>query len=314
VRTRLHTLRRALPWLVAAGLLAGLAWRVDLPAVAEALRRARWGRYMATASVFTLVWLALDSVVLARLVSRFHRPLSARQILPLRGASYLLMVLSYDAAQAGLGLALHRRYGIPALAMGGTYLFYYGVDVSTIGLLGSLGARAVPGELGRALQGALAALLAGVCVAFALLALFARAPEERVPRRLRGARLLETWRRARVRDVAEFVAWRASFYASFVAFAALSLPCFGIHVPLLALVGLVPVVMSVSALPITVAGLGSTQLAMWVLYAPFADPAPLLAYSVVYSATLVLFRVPVALACLPAASDVLARRERPCAA
>jgi len=92
------------------------------------------------------------------------------------------------------------------------------------------------------------------------------------------------------------------------------LPCFGVGVPLRALVGLVPVIMSVSALPVTVSGLGSTQLAMGALYAPWSDPASILAYSVVYSATLVLFRVPIALLCLPFASDVLRRLEPACAA
>jgi hypothetical protein len=313
--SRLHPrLRAALPGLLAALLLGFVLWRVDPRAVVQALASARWGRYLAVASAFTGVWLALDSLVLARLVSRFHRPLSVRQVLPLRGASYLLMALSYDAAQAGLGLALHRRYDIPLLAIGGTYLFYYLIDLTTIGLLGSAGAQALPGALGEALRIALGALLAGVLLAFGLLARWARSPSERVPQPLRGTRLLATLRRARPRDVAEFLAWRATFYLSFVAFVACSLPAFGIRVPLPDLAALVPLVMSVSALPVTVAGLGSTQLAMWMLYRPYADPAAILAYSVVYSATLVLFRMPIALACLPAASDVLARRERPIAA
>lgn len=307
-------LRAALPGLFAALLLGFVLWRVDPRAVAEALGGARWGYYVAVAGVFTLVWLALDSLVLARLVSRFHRPLSMRQVLPLRGASYLLMALSYDAAQAGLGLALHRRYGIPLLAIGGTYLFYYLIDLTTIGLLGSAGARALPGALGGALRLALGALLAGALLALLLLGRWARSPSERVPAAVRGAPLLATLRRAQPRDVAEFLAWRGSFYLSFVAFAAFSLPAFGIRVPLRDLAALVPLVMSVAALPVTVAGLGSTQLAMWTLYRPYADPAAILAYSVVYSATLVLFRMPIALACLPSASDVLARRKRPIAA
>jgi hypothetical protein len=303
-----------LPGAVGLGLLLFVLARVDLGAALEALRRAQWARYVAVAAAFTGVWLCLDSLVLARLVSRFHKRLTLRQVLPLRGASYLLMALSYDAAQAGLGLALHRRYGISALALGGTYLFYYLIDLSTIGLLGSAGASAVPGALGTALRVGLGLLLAGALAALALLALLARAPEERVPRALRGARLLATLRRAGARDALEFVAWRSAFYASFVAFAALSLPAFGIRVPLRALVGLVPVVMSVSALPVSVAGLGSTQVAMWTLYRPFAEPSAVLAYSAVYGATLILFRLAVALVCLPVASDVLARRERPCAA
>ena len=87
-------------------LIALLFARVDSAAVGAALLRGHWGRYAVVAAVFTAIWLAVDSLVLARLVTRFHRPISAREILPLRGASYLLMAISYDAAQAGLGLAL----------------------------------------------------------------------------------------------------------------------------------------------------------------------------------------------------------------
>ena len=311
---KLPAWRAALPWLAAAALLVLAASRVELGAVGDALRRARWAGYLAAAAAFSGLWLVLDSLVLARLVSRFHQPLSWRRMLPLRGASYLLMALSYDAAQLGLGVALHRRYGVSAFALGGTYLFYYLIDVATIGALGSLGARSLPGGLGHAVRVALALVLAAAATAFVLLSLWSRAPAERVPPALRGTRLLATLRRARLRDVAEFAAWRATFYASFVAFAALSLPAFDVRVPLRALVGLVPVIMSVSALPVTASGLGSTQLAMGTLYAPWADPASILAYSVVYSATLVLFRVPIALLCLPFASDVLGRREPACAA
>jgi hypothetical protein len=306
--------RIALPWLAAAALLALAAWRVDLGAVGGALQRARWGAYLGTAAAFSGFWLVLDSLVLARLVSRFHEPVAWRRMLPLRGASYLLMAVSYDAAQLGLGVALHRRYGVSAAALGGTYLFYYLIDLATIACLGSLGARSLPGTLGQAMAAALAVVLAAVASAFVLLSLWSRAPVERVPRVLRGARLLATLRRARARDVAEFAAWRTGFYASFIAFGALSLPAFGVLVPLRALVGIVPVVMSVSALPVTASGLGSTQLAMGTLYAPWADPPAILAYSVVYSATLVLLRVPIALLCLPFASDVLRRREPACAA
>ena len=305
-RTNLSRLGAAV---VSIALIALLFARVDSAAVGAALLGGHWRRYTVVAVVFTAIWLAVDSLVLARLVTRFHRPISAREILPLRGASYLLMAISYDAAQAGLGLALNRRYGIPALAMGGTYLFYYLIDLTTIATLGTIGSRAVPGPVGAALRPTLPVLLAAVIGAFALLALLARAPAERVPRVLRDARLLATLRRATPRDVLEFVAWRGLFYGSFVAFAALSLPAFGIHVPLHALIGLVPVTMSIAALPVTVAGIGSTQAAMWTLYGPFGEPAAVLAYSLVYGATLVLFRLPIALVCLPAASDVLARRE-----
>jgi hypothetical protein len=304
-----RTLRRLAPWLAAAALLAAVFVRVDLAATARALARADWPRFAAAAVPFALVWLALDAAALARLVTRFHAPVAWREMLRLRGATYLLLVLSYDAAQAALALALSRRLGVPLLALGGTFLFWYAIDLGTIAALGSLGALALPGALGAALRPALAGLLFLVAGALAGGAWLARAG--RLPRPLAEAKLLATLRRFGARDAAEWALWRVLFYASFVAFAAVTLPAFGIRAPLPALLACVPVTLSLSALPITVAGLGSTQVAMLALYGAFADEASIVAYSLAHGACLVVLRLPIGLVCWPAlAAPVHVTTER----
>ena len=297
---RAQTLRRLAPWLAAALLLAVVFVRVDFGATARALATADWPRFVLTALPFAAIWLAIDAAALARLVSRFHAPVGFRSMLRLRGGTYLFLVLSYDAAQAALALALSRRLRVPLLALGGTFLFYYAIDLLTIAGLGSLGAAALPGSSGAALRPALALLLGAVAAALLAGAWIARRPDERRPRWLRGARLLDTLRQATFRDAAEWVAWRALFYGSFVAFAAATLPAFGIFVPLRALVVCVPVTLSVAALPITVSGFGSAQVAMLALYGAFADEASIVAYSLAYSVSLVVLRLPIGLACWPA--------------
>jgi hypothetical protein len=282
-------MRKLVPWLVAALLLGVVFARVDFAATSRALRAADWPRFAAAALAFAAIWLAIDSAALSRLVSRFHAPLGFRAMLRLRGGTYLFLVLSYDAAQAALALVLSRRLGLPLLALGGTFMFYYAADLATIAGLGSLGALALPGSHG-ALRLTLAAMLALVVASFAAAAWLARRS---------GARVLDTLRAVEPRDVAEWVAWRCLFYASFVAFAALTLPAFGIHVPLPALVACVPVVLSIAALPVTVSGLGSAQLAMLALYGPFADDAAIVAYSLAHSASLIALRLPIGLACWP---------------
>jgi hypothetical protein len=296
-----HTrLRRLAPWLAAAALLGVVFLRVDFAATARALAGADWPRFVFAALPFAAIWLVIDAAALARLVSRFHARIELREMLRLRGATYLFLVLSYDAAQAALALALSRRLSIPLLALGGTFLFYYAVDLSTIATLGSLGALALPGPLGVALRPALALLLAGVAGALAAGAWLARRPDARRPRWLAGARVLETLGQARPRDVVEWMLWRALFYASFVAFAAATLPAFGIRVPLPALLACVPVTLSIAALPITVSGLGSAQVAMLALYGAFADEAAIVAYSLAQSVSLIVLRLPIGLACWPA--------------
>jgi hypothetical protein len=293
-----RAIRRLAPWLAAAVLLAAVFLRVDVAATAHALAGADWPRFAAAAVPFALLWLALDAAALSRLVTRFHAPVGWREMLRLRGATYLLLVLSYDAAQAALALALSRRLGVSLLALGGTFLFWYAIDLGTIAALGSLGALALPGSLGAALRPALAGVLLLVAGALAGGAWLARAG--RLPGRLAGARVLATLRQLHARDAAEWALWRVLFYTSFVAFAAATLPAFGIRVPAAALLVCVPVTLSLAALPITVAGLGSTQLAMLALYGAFADEASIVAYSLAHGACLVALRLPIGLVCWPA--------------
>lgn len=305
---RRRRLRAALPWLGAALLLAIALSRTDLAAARGALGAADWGRYGAAAAVFAVGWLVLDSLVLARLVTRFHRPVGVRELLPLRGATYLLLALSYDAAQAALALALHRRHAIPLGALGGTFLFYYLVDVLTIASLATGGALLAAGSLPAALRVTLAGVAGGALALLVGLGVAAR--RGALPEWLRRSRVPETLARMRGRDAAEWMGWRALFYGSFVAFAAVTMPAFGLAVPLAVLIPCVPVVMSLAALPVSVSGVGSTQLAMLALYGAHAEAPALLAYSLVYTATLLVVRLPIGLACLPLASDVLRRRGR----
>ena len=295
-------LRRLAPWLAAALLLSVVFLRVDFGATARALASADWPRFVLSALPFAGIWLAIDAAALSRLVSRFHAPFGFRDMLRLRGGTYLFLVLSYDAAQAALALALSRRLRVSLLALGGTFLFYYAIDLLTIASLGSLGALAIPGERGAALRPALGTLLALVAGAFAVGAWLARRS---------GARILDTLKRATLRDVAEWMGWRALFYGSFVAFAAATLPAFGIHVPLPALVACVPVTLSIAALPITVSGLGSAQVAMLALYGAFADEASIVAYSLAHTVSLVVLRLPIGLVGWPAVASAAASTPEP---
>jgi multidrug transporter EmrE-like cation transporter len=287
VTTRGKKLARLAPWLAAAALLAVVFWRVDLEATLGAFAAADWKRFGLAALPFAALWLVIDAAALSRLVSRFHAPVDFGTMLRLRGGSYLFLVLSYDAAQAVLALALHRRLGIPLLALGGTFLFYYAIDLLTIAGLGLAGASALPGVRAEALTAVLAVLLAVVLGGLVLFGALKR--------------------RVRLRDAAELLGWRVLFYASFVGFAAATLPAFGIHVPLRALVACVPVTLSIAALPITVSGIGTAQVAMLALYGAFAEPAAIVAYSLAHTASLIVLRLPIGLLFWPSIAGVAPR-------
>lgn len=301
MRSPRRMMARVLPWLVAVAMLLFVLTRTDGAALRAALARAEWRAYALAAVAFSALWLWLDAFVLARLVTRFHRPISPSRMLPLRGVTYLLLPFSYDAAQAALALTLHRRLAIPLGALAGTFLFYYLADLLAITGLASFGSVAVPTAIGRVLLPTVGVAFTGVLLVATIGMAWARGGPRRVPGWLEKTRLLATLGRCRPMDLLQFAGWRIVFYATFVAFAAATLPSFGIHVPAPALVAFVPIIMSVSALPITVAGIGSTQMMMWTLYGTYGDVSAVIAYSLVYNATLVLLRFPIGVLFLTAA-------------
>jgi uncharacterized membrane protein YbhN (UPF0104 family) len=73
----------------------------------------------------------------------------------------------------------------------------------------------------------------------------------------------------------------------------------------------VPVTLSIAALPITVSGLGSAQVAMLALYGAFADEASIVAYSLAHSVSLIVLRLPIGLACWPAVASAAAPTPEP---
>ena len=293
-------LRRLAPWLAAALLLSVVFLRVDFGATARALASADWPRFVLSALPFAAIWLAIDAAALSRLVSRFHAPFGFRDMLRLRGGTYLFLVLSYDAAQAALALALSRRLRVPLLALGGTFLFYYAIDLLTIAASrlarrardpGRARRRAAPGA------GALLALVAGALRAWA----------RGSPRSLRRAdprhaEARDAPRRRRVDGLARALLRLLRGLRGGDAT--------GLRHPRPAAARSSPAYRSRSRsrrCPITVSGLGSAQVAMLALYGAFADEASIVAYSLAHSVSLVVLRLPIGLACWPA----VARPPRP---
>ncbi len=138
-----HHARRWLPWLAAAAILALMAARVP----AADLRRAfatgpSWAVALCSVAVVAVA-LAADSwaTLAAFAVTGIRCPW--RELLLARGASYLLGLLGGAAGQGGMGLYLHRA-GVAALRAVGTVLFLLATQVAALAVVAAAG---VAGEL-----------------------------------------------------------------------------------------------------------------------------------------------------------------------
>jgi hypothetical protein len=277
-------LRVCLPWAVGLGLVAALLLRVDARSTWTALSHSDLQSFAPLAAAFLLAALCVDAWVLARLFSAaLGRQLAWSRMLCWRAASYAFLALSFHLASAALLARIRSRTDASWPELTGALLVHYLGDLVALAAIALAGSWAVELPALVLLRPVLAALLLGLCG----LALLARARRGA----LAGRPVVAVAARLSLADLARLVAGRLLWYATAVAFVAATLPSFGVQIPLAALVGRMPIVLALAALPISPAGLGTTQAAMLALFGEFAPEPELLAYSLSYTG-LLLARAP----------------------
>jgi uncharacterized membrane protein YbhN (UPF0104 family) len=291
--------RRLAPWVLAAAVLAWLFARVPIERVLEALEQVSAWRLVALSAAAVAGILIADSVALflAFRASLPATPLTAGEVVQMRGASYLLAALSWGVGQGGLVWLLRRRHGVPIAAGAGAVFLASGallvVIVAAVGV--GIAAGAVPDR--PELHWTAVVLMAGIPVYLLVIAIRPRFLAERA--------LLRPLFDAGVRGTAQVTLARALHMGIMVAghFAALRL--FGIEVPPAAALARVPVMLLIAALPIAPSGLGTGQAAAVTLFAEYAggateeeQAAAVLAYSLSYHAICTALVMAVGLFCL----------------
>lgn len=273
-----RALGRLLPWAVAVLILAYLFASVPTAALGDALERASWPAVVALALALVTATLVTDT---AALWVAIRRSLPAarmgwRDTFAIRGASYLLALLSYGAGQGGVVYFLRRRHDVPVAAGAGAVLLATGVQIMVVALAVGLGLAlgAVPDR--PELRWLAVLVLAGVPIYLLIIGL--------APRVLATRRVLAPLFVAGIAGTLQVGAARVAHMAVLIAGHWLAMRLFGIEVPAAAAVARLPVLFLIAALPISPSGLGTTQAAAVTLFSEYAEvgaapEATVLAYS-----------------------------------
>jgi hypothetical protein len=138
--------RRALPWVIGSALLAFVLTRTEADAVWQSLRSVNPLGYLAFVLAFSLVNLSADALASFRVYRLVAPALSFRDIVVVRGASYLPTLLNYHLGQAYLTYLLAQCYRAPIRrVISGTLLSYATMLMGLIALAGlSLPLKAHP--------------------------------------------------------------------------------------------------------------------------------------------------------------------------
>jgi hypothetical protein len=257
---------------------------------------------IAYSGVMVLLNCAADTLAMYYVFKWFGLTLRFSELYIIRAATYTLAVINYHAGQLGIIGYIHRVGKVPLSRASAYILFIVGVWVALLLIFAAGGSFA----LGRRQSGCAAAgagdvLCRAVCVcdaahlATALSAVRSTAGHE--PRQPAGTKIWRRlWRvthklweplhRAGIKGHARALLVRVPHLLVLLLWHFVALRCFHIEVPVHVAVLYLPVVFAVASLPISVQGLGTSQMAAKYFFSEFSPrgEAAVLAYSLTMTA------------------------------
>lgn len=302
----LEVTRRWAPYAVTVVIFLLIFRRIPLERLRLALQQADLGLFLALMVPNAVLYFCWDTLVLTQVIRWFHGPIRYADMLPARAASYVVAMFNTNLARGALAAYLARRVRAPFLQLGSTVIFLvlteytHLVSWATIGIV--FGHSRIPARLFW--------VPPVVGLAWALFLLYARAGV--TPWRLldlaagrdvraseggpRSWAIFRTFKIAPVARYLQVVALRAPMFFASLCFHYFAASAFGLHIPFVALLTFLPVIFMLAALPITVAHLGTTQVAWIFFFGAYAPEASLLAFSLAAHATFMTCRALLGLA------------------
>jgi hypothetical protein len=274
--------RRALPFVVAVGLVAWVASRLDFRAFVAALRGTNYVGFVAFAVVFTLALIAADVLATTQVYEKSLGPIRYRDLFVIRAASYLPSILNHHLGQAWLTYFLAKAYRVPVVRVAGTTLIVYATTLGGLFVFLLAGVPLRTGDVPWVVP--IAVVVGASAIGYALVLLLR-------PRFLADRALLAPLFEAGLRGHVVALLWRLphvffQFLGAWLPFA-----FFGVKIPLLDALAQMPVLMFVVTLPVSPQGLGTRDALSLTMFSRYASGTAAERASAVAAATLSWFVV-----------------------
>jgi len=272
-------LGRILPWVVTLGLLFYLFRIISFREMGKALVEAPYWTVPAFVVLVLGVYLG-DSFAIWKTFGWFVARLSFREVLVVRGATYLLALVNYTVGQGAIVYFVNRSRGVPLLRGTAAVLLIMGTNILLLLIFASIGlvvAPDMPAVLRKIVFGAYAAL------ALYSILLVLR------PRWLTSRPIFDVLFAAGISGHLRTVLVRVPHLGILMVFTYTSLRAFGVQVPVSHAILYLPMIYFIGVLPIAVMGLGTTQFMMILLlsrYVPGAAHDPAKAAAAITAASL----------------------------
>ena len=297
-----HALVRVLPWAFTVLIFTLIFKRIPFASVWQALAGARLAPYLAIMAPYSVLYLAVDTFCLTRVINWFNCRVAYGDVLPIRATTYLLTLVNSNLGQGSIALYLHRREGVPFLEVAGSVLFLMFVELYQLTFFSSLGVALAPRAVDLPLGTVYAALYAYLVVHLA----FFRFAGDWIARKP-ALRILRAFRLAHVRHYLLLALYKSPNFIMATVVYYFALRCFGMHLPYLELVMYLPIIFFSAALPIGVAHLGAPQFLWIYFFGAQAPEASLLAFSLATHFIFMIMNAALGVPFLPRATRELMR-------
>jgi hypothetical protein len=272
-------LGRILPWAVTLVLLFYVFRMISFRDMGKALVQAPYWTVPAFIVLVLGVYLG-DCFAIWKTFGWFVARLSFREVLVVRGATYLLALVNYTVGQGAIVYFVNRSRGIPLLRGTAAVLLIMGTNILLLLIFASIGLAVspdMPPELRKIVFGAYAAL-----AVYSILLVLR-------PRWLTSRPIFDVLFAAGVSGHLRTVLVRVPHLGILMVFTYTSLRAFGVEVPVSHAILYLPMIYFIGVLPIAVMGLGTTQFMMILLlsrYVPGAAHDPAKAAAAITAASL----------------------------
>ena len=287
--TRQKILRQTkaiLPWFLCLAIFVYLFNKVPMDEIRFGLTQLHWGAFVLFSFLYFLVILYGDCVGLHYFFKRFVAPVSYSEVVHVRGASFLLSIVNYLLGQAALAYYVKKQYHASLAKALGVVSFVTVMDLLLVFTSGLLGLSAT-GRYGSSLVLKMAVGL--MWLAFAGWAFFWRqlsacnlARLDRFPffHKIFSHSIFLIFREASLKDYMVLFFTRLPVLLVVLSSVNLAFLAFGAMLPWEAVYLYHPIVLLVSSVPITPAGLGTSQMLMMQFFGDILILPPALAQNV----------------------------------
>lgn len=242
--------------------------------------------FIPISAIYFLILYFVDCGTISYALTRFGYPTTYREVMPARGVTYLIMILSYPASQAAFAYYFKRTKNIPIFEVLGIFFFVSLLDlylVTTLGFVGSFFYNAVIKgiDIAPLVQRFAIIAYAGFVVNIIFWSLLRRA--KRVPKFISWITdrdIFCVFKEAQTMDYLKIGAMRIPIHISIIFFLYMAIKTFHAEIPFVNVLGSVPIAFLVGTIPITPGGLGTTNYIIVEMLKPYIS-GPLISKGIV---------------------------------